>query len=247
MPNREQDPPGGGFGPGRKVRTADCRECRIWRGLLRAGLPAAAARPICERMWLHRVRRGQTLYLEGNRATHLYALRRGTVKLLKLDAQGREHVTAVLGSGALFGFEAAFDDIYATGAEAHEAGELCLIAADELRELMRELPGFAFDLAGCLYRRWVGTQQRQAYLANPGARARLAGYLLSRAAGGDGGSPCRVPHELTLRELGGMVGLSPETVCRTIGALRTAGVIEVGAGEILIREPDALLELAAGS
>lgn len=196
-------------------------------------------------MWLHRARKGQTLYLEGNRAAHLYALRRGTVKIVKLDAHGREHVTAVLETGALFGFEAAFDEAYATGVEAHTESELCLVTREELRELMDELPGFAFDLASCLYRDWVSTQKRQAYLANPGARARLAGYLLSRLPD-EGFEPSpRVPHELTLRELGGILGLAPETVCRTMAALRSEGVIEMGSEEIVIREPDALLELAA--
>jgi len=237
--------PRSGVGPGRKVRTADCRNCKIWDGLIQAGLPTPAAQAICDRMRLHRARKGQTLYLEGNRAAYLYALRRGTVKVVKLDARGQEHVTTVLTSGALFGFEAAFDEVYTTGAEAHIESELCLVACEELRELMKELPGFAFDLSRCLYRRWVSTQQRLAYLANPGARARLAGYLLSRLPDTDLEEPPRVPHELTLRELGGILGLSPETVCRTIGALRTEGVIEVRADQILIREPDALLQLAA--
>jgi CRP/FNR family transcriptional regulator len=195
-------------------------------------------------MWLHRARRGQTLYLEGNRAAHLYALRRGTVKIVKLDAHGREHVTAVLKTGALFGFEAAFDEAYATGAEAGAESELCLVTREELTALMDELPGFAFVLTACLYRHWVSTQRRQAYLANPGARARLAGYLLSRLPDGDLEPSPRVPHELTQRELGGILGLSPETVCRTMAALRSEGVIGMGSEEIVIREPDALLEFA---
>ncbi len=105
-----------GLGPGRKVRTADCGQCKIWDSLIRAGLPRASVRAICERMWLNLAKKGQTLYLEGNRASHLFALRRGTVKLIKLDAGGREHVTAILGTGSLFGFEAAFDQAYTTGA-----------------------------------------------------------------------------------------------------------------------------------
>lgn len=231
--------------PGRKVRTADCRECKIWGSLIQAGLPAASVQAICDRMWLNQARRGQTLYLEGNRAAHLYALRRGTVKLIKLDAGGREHITAILNSGSLFGFEAAFDEAYTTGAEAHAESELCLVSAEDLKKLMQEVPQFGFDLARYVYRRLVSTQQRQAYLANPGARARLAGYLVSRLPRDGGEPPLLVPHELTLRELGGILGLSPETICRTIGSFRNEGVIDVVSDQILVRNHHALVQLAA--
>jgi CRP/FNR family transcriptional regulator len=196
-------------------------------------------------MWLNHARKGQTLYLEGNRAAHLYALRRGTVKLIKLDVGGREHVSAILTAGSLFGFEAAFDEAYTTGAEAHADSELCLVSAEDLRKLMREIPQFGFDLARCLYRRLVTTQQRQAYLANPGARARLAGYLVSRLPDEYGEPPLLVPHELTLRELGGILGLAPETVCRTIGSFQAEGVIEVLSDQVLVRDPGVLVQVAA--
>lgn len=233
-----------GLATGRKVRTSDCRSCVIWSGLIGAGLPAASAAAFCDRMWLNHVRKGQTLYLEGNRATHLYALRKGTVKLVKLDAGGREHVAALLETGDLFGFEALFDDAYTTTAEAHGASEVCMAEAEELRALMQELPRFAFDLANCLYRRLEETLQHQACLGNPGARARLAGYLLSRASTGCSARRTAAHPKLTLRELGGILGLSPETVCRTIGAFRSEGVIEIEADRILVQDPVALAALA---
>ncbi len=233
------------LGPGRKVRTGDCRDCVIWHGLLRAGLPATTVRAVCDRMWLNRVRKGQTLYLEGNRATHLFALRKGTVKLVKLDVGGREHVAAILEAGSVFGFEAVFDQAYTTSAEAHTDSEVCLADAAELKELMEQLPRFAFDLAACLHRQLVGTRQRQTYLANPGARARLAGYLLSRTPEGSEAAPLLIHPKLTLRELGGILGLSPETVCRTIGSFRSEGVIEIDSDQILVRDLAALTKLAA--
>lgn len=233
-----------GLATGRKVRTSDCRSCVIWSGLIGAGLPAASAAAFCDRMWLNHVRKGQTLYLEGNRATHLYALRKGTVKLVKLDAGGREHVAAILETGGLFGFEAVFNGAYSTAAEAHTESEVCMAEAAELRTLMQELPRFAFDLASCLYRRFEDMLQHQAYLGNPGARARLAGYLLSRTPENLGGRPPGAQPKLTLRELGGILGLAPETVCRTIRAFRSEGVIEIESDRILVQDRAALAALA---
>jgi len=196
-------------------------------------------------MWLNVARRRQVLYLEGNQARHLYVIRHGTVKLVKTDASGREHVTAILERGNLFGFEAAFDTAYATGAEAHSDCELCMLSAEDLSDLMRSVPSFSLDIARYLHTRLIDTHQRLAFLGNPGARSRLAGYLLWRMPENPDPQPL-VPHELTLRELGGILGLSPETVCRTLGAFQNEGIIAVDAKRIQIRNCDALDRLAAG-
>lgn len=239
------DSPAGRFSPGRKVRSSDCRVCGIWRSLVDGGLPLPAVQAICERMWLHTARKKQVLYLEGNRARHLYVVRQGTVKLLNTDISGREHVTAILERGELFGFEAAFHSVYTTSAEAHSDSELCLLSASDLADLMQSVPSFSLDIARFLHHRLISARQRLAFLGNPGARARLAGYLQWRMAAATD-RPRQVPNELTLRELGGILGLAPETVCRTLRSLHREGVIEVGAGQIQVRDCERLGQLAAG-
>ena len=49
---------------GRKVRSADCRVCGIWRSLVDGGLPLVAVQAICDRMWLHTARKKQVVYLD---------------------------------------------------------------------------------------------------------------------------------------------------------------------------------------
>lgn len=146
-----------------KTHTPDCRNCLFLGSLTEAGLPKATIDGICQRMWLNEVRRRQILYLEGNRSSSLYAIRSGQVKLVKVDASGREHVTALLGSGDLFGIEAAFDQPYATGAEALTDCELCLVSASDLRGLISDTPHFALDLA----------RSPPAFPGRPAVRARM--------------------------------------------------------------------------
>ena len=208
-------------------------------------MPMGSVQAICGRMWLNLARRKQVLYLEGNQANHLFVVRAGSVKLIKTDASGREHVTALLQRGDLFGFEAAFGDAYTTGAEAHADCELCLLSAKDLRDLMRTVPGFSLDIARLLHGRLIRAQQQLAFLGNPGARSRLAGYLLWRMPE-DHGRPPLIPHELTLRELGGILGLSHETVCRTLGAFQDEGIIAVDADQIRVQNTAELDRLAAG-
>lgn len=231
---------------GRKVRTSDCQNCLLLKSLRDAGVPGLTIQTICDRMWLNRVRRRQILYAEGNRATHLFAVRSGRVKLVKVDRSGREYVTGILESGDLFGFEAVFDSAYGTGAEVLTDSELCLASGKELRELMAEAPSVAVDLAQYLHHQLCQTRERQMCLGALGASAKLAGFLLyGLANGGDGGvTDVTVARGLTLKDLGGILGLTPETVCRVRGELQARGIIETLPSGIRVRDADSLHELA---
>ena len=225
-------PPAPSEAPRGKRRTSDCRQCLLLHSLQDGGVPASTVHAICERMWLNRVRCKQILYTEGNGATHLYALRSGRVKLLRVDAFGRAHVAALLGSGDLFGIEAIFDDTYGTGAEALTDCELCLCPSDQIVDLMAQVPRVAADLARYLHQQLSLARDWQVVASAPSAQAKLA-------AGG------RVARDLKLRDLGGILGISGETVCRALTDLRTRGIVETGASGIRVLDVEALRQLAS--
>lgn len=230
----ERDSHGSGPTDGIERLDPECRNCI--RRLVDGGLPAALGEALCRRMWRQYMRRGQVLYVEGNRATHFYAVHSGRVKLVVGDQRGREHITAIMESGDLFGFESLFDEVYEISAETLTDGELCVGDGDRVRELVDQTPAIAIDLARYLHRQLRRTRARQAFLGASSAHAKVAGYIVQRL-GTDGRGPAepRIPHDLTLNELGGMLGLSPETVCRTLGKLKAAGTIELDADSIRIR------------
>jgi CRP/FNR family transcriptional regulator len=215
------------------------------KSLADAGAAASTIQAVCERMWLNRARRRQILYTEGNGATHLFAIRKGKVKLTKVDAAGRVHVTSLLGSGDLFGFEALFDNAYSTSAEALTDCELCLASADQMKQLMTEVTQVSADLARYLHRQVAALRDCQVVVATPGASAKLAGYLLHRLSlQRGGGSDCTVARDLTLHDLGGILGVSPETVCRALAQLKSRGLVETLSSGIRLRDVETLRQMA---
>jgi CRP/FNR family transcriptional regulator len=198
-------------------------------------------------MWLNRVRRRQILYVEGNRSTHLYAIRSGKVKLVRIAGGGREHVAAVLETGDLFGFEAIFDSAYATDAVTLTDCELCLASGPELSDVMSEVPRLASDLARYLHFQLCRTRERQACLGASGASAKLASFLLQGlyARGGGNEKDSAVACDLTLRDLGGILGLSPETVCRARRDLTRRGIIETLPSGVRVRDVESLQRVAS--
>jgi CRP-like cAMP-binding protein len=228
-----------------KQLTADCKNCLLLNSLRGFGLPATTIQAICERMWLNRVRRGQVLYTEGNGATHLYAIRSGRVKLVKVNASGRAHVTSHLRSGDLFGFEALFDQTYATGAETVTDCDLCLASADHLQGLMEQFPRVATDLARYLHVQLSRARERQVAATTPGASARVAAYLIHSLASNGSGEGRRIAaRDLTLKELGGILGLAPETICRVLADLRSRGIVESIPSGVLVKDVDTLRQIS---
>jgi len=231
----------------RKVRTADCRNCLLMSSLRDGGVPASTVQAICDRMWLNQGRKNQILYAEGNGATHLYAIRSGKVKLSKIDPSGRIRVTALLSAGDLFGFEAIFDDAYGTGAEALTDCELCLASADQLTELMAKVPQVSRDLARYLHVQLSRTRERRMVVTATGAPAKLAGYLLHNLSrnGDEVERDPTVASDLTLTDLGGLLGMSPETACRVLSNLKSRGIVEMVPAGIRVCDLRRLRRVAA--
>ena len=231
-----------------KVRTSDCRDCLFLNSLQDGGVPASTVTALCERMWLNRARRGQILYTEGNGATHLYAIRRGRVKLVKVDFQGRAHVTGILGSGDLFGFEALFEQTYNSGAEVMEDCELCLASADHLQLLIEKVPRVATDMAKYLHAQLSRTREHQVAANATGASAKVAAFLLQAAGENRGGCADNgviAAGGLTLKELGGILGLAHETVCRILADLKSRGIVEGLPSGYRIQDVDSLRTISS--
>ena len=229
---------------GSKAHTAGCAKCLFLRSLREGGVTASTVAALCDRMRLQRARRGQVLYLEGNGATHLYAVRSGRVKLFRSDAHGGIRVTGLLGPGDLFGFEALFDEVYASGAEAMTDTEICLASADHLQELLHQVPGMIADFARYLHQQLSLARAQQAASTASGAPAKVAGYLIASASPsarpGAGPGELIAAEGLTLGDIGGLLGLARETVCRVLADLRAQRIVETGASGVKLLDLEAL-------
>lgn len=231
----------------RKVRVSDCQKCRVMWNLRQAKLPVPSIKAILGRMRHGHTYKRQVLYAEGDEATCTFAIRSGRVKLANRSPSGREHVTAVLRPGDIFGLEAMFDIVYSNNAEALGDCELCLITREDLVQLVAENPGLTGDLARYVFHNLSRTRQSHLSLMAAGsASERFAAYLLQNLPhdSADASEPS-VPNDLTLKELGSILGIKLETVCRVRRDLTDRGIIEVQPDIVLIRDLGSLRDLAA--
>jgi len=173
----------------------------------------------------------RAIYVAGEAAEALYKVVSGMVRTVRLLHDGKRQIDAFYSSGDLFGFEPGTS--HTLSAEAVCGCTLVsyrhkgLAMAMHNQELTRQLYRHALD----------GLARAQAHarlLAHAGATAKLAGFLLECSAlSADGRS---ITFSMARHDIADYLGLTVETVSRTLTELRKASFIEfVSARELRLK------------
>jgi CRP/FNR family transcriptional regulator/CRP/FNR family cyclic AMP-dependent transcriptional regulator len=189
------------------------------------------------------------VFREGDPGSHLYLIKSGQVKILRVAAGGGEIVFAVVGAGEIFGELSLFepDGERSADAVALEPTECALLARDPVLAFLLEHPLLLLRMLTSL----VGYIQRKdramaevAFLDIPGRIAqRLVDLAESRGERVGEGVVIRIP--LSQRTLAGMVGASRENVNRALHRFVEIGYISQARGTITVLKPTELRKRAS--
>jgi CRP/FNR family transcriptional regulator len=193
----------------------------------------------------------QGFIAEGDPAEHFFNVTAGTAKLFKLLPDGRRQITGFAGMGHFLGL--AVSTTYAFGAEALEPMKVCRFSRSKLRTLLDDFPAMEKRLLEVASNELVAAQEQMLLLGRKTARERLASFLIARAAM-PSNCPARDPQMAAViklpmmrSDIGDYLGLTVETVSRTLMRFKSEGLIEIPApGDIAIRNYAALEGMATG-
>jgi CRP/FNR family transcriptional regulator, anaerobic regulatory protein len=191
---------------------------------------------------------GATVISESEPAIDLFNVVRGTVKLFKLLPDGRRQITGFLFPGDFLGI--ALNDTYAYSAEAIEPLQLCRFPRKRLEGLLLEMPRLERRLLGETANELAAAQDQMLLLGRKTAKERVATFLvnLSRRAvkRRQPSPPLSIPMSRT--DMADYLGLTTETVSRTLTQLRSAKLIEVTSRDrIALLDIDGLINLIDGA
>jgi CRP/FNR family transcriptional regulator len=184
---------------------------------------------------------------EGEPADYFFNLTAGSAKLFKLLPDGRRQITGFVGVGHFLGL--AVSDTYAFSAEAIVPVRYCRFSRARLRKLLDDFPLMEKRLLEVAANELVAAQEQMLLLGRKTARERLASFLLLQSRQG---LPCgharrRFVLPMTRGDIADYLGLTIETVSRTLTRLRGERLIEVvSQNELVILNPPALVSLAGG-
>lgn len=201
-----------------------------------AGLSTSDAELLQNRSTSVQYGAGHRIFDEGEPARGFYLIHTGQVKIFKLSPRGSEQILAVLGPGQTFAEAAAFlGKGYPASAECLEDSDLIFIEREAIRVLMAKDPDLALRMMAGMalkLRRLVSLVED---LTLRDARGRLCRYLLGLAPTSAAECTVKLPTQQTV--LARLLGLTQETLSRTLKSLREEGLIEsMGGGRLALRD-----------
>jgi CRP/FNR family transcriptional regulator len=207
-----------GFCEGARVRCELCaaREAAIC-GVLAPEELARLARIACSTQ----LAPGETLFEEGEPADQVFTLVEGVLQLCKLLEDGRRQITGFLVPGDFVGL--AFGSDYVYSAEAVTRARLCAFRRAPFLVLLGEYPHLEQNLFARVTSELVAAHEQMLLLGRKTAKERVASFLLRFSARLGGVERFDLP--MGRSAIGDYLGLTIETVSRTLTALRRDGVI----------------------
>ena len=189
-----------------------------------------------------RLRAGETLFYKGNRQTALFAVRAGFLKTCGVLPNGEMRILGYHIMGDVLGLDALATGVHPTQAVALNGCEVCEISIERAERLMAGRHSVALHLRSLLSEQIAHAEERMVALGALSARQRVAGFLLDLADRWSrrGYSPNEFDLCLTRKEIGSYLGLTFETVSRTLSYFGSREWISVAGREIRIRDREAL-------
>jgi CRP/FNR family transcriptional regulator len=193
------------------------------------------------------VEKGRVFIEEGMPASDFFNVTSGTVKLFKTLPDGRQQITGFAGTGHFLGL--AVSQTYSFSAQAIETVEVCRFSRPKLRTLLHDFPALEQRLLETACNELVEAQEQMLLLGRKNARERVASFLMARlddAITCDGATDT-VELPMTRAEIADYLGLTIETISRTISKLKAENKITTpNRDTVVILEPQWLASVAAG-
>ena len=163
----------------------------------------------------------EEIYADGERADCWFKIVSGTVRTCKLMADGRRHISEFFYAGGCFGL----DGVETRAFAAEAIGDVIVMrfnrAATE--RLIDERPELMRRVCNMTLRNLAHAQTRLLLLGRMTASERVASFLLELADQRDVRRTLDVP--MTRNDIADYLGLTVETVCRVLSAMKREGTI----------------------
>lgn len=188
---------------------------------------------------------GQRIHTIGQPFDTLYIVYSGFLKTVLIDEYGNEQVLSFPMRGDLLGVDGIHTRRHASEAVALSNCDLILLPFKKLTALGRTHSELEPAMYGVMSRELVREQAMVSMLGALSAEARVARFLvsLSERFADMGYSSKLFNLRMTRHEIGSYLGLTLETVSRTLSAFNEIGLINVDQRSIGINDADALRSL----
>lgn len=180
--------------------------------------------------------KGEMIFLAGEENNNLYVVHQGLVKITKYSNDGKEQVLRILRPGDFLGEHNLFSNkSLVINAQAVHNSKLCVIEGSNLKELILKYPEIAFKILEEISYRLAKAEELLKNIAIESAEKRVIDLLISL---------CDENNVVTLdmkkKDIASMLGMSAETLSRTLSNLEKNNIIRQSKNKIIILDENYL-------
>jgi len=167
--------------------------------------------------------RNAEIYAEGDSANCWYKVVSGTVRICKLLADGRRHIGEFCFSGDCFGIDSTCERL--SSAESVDDVIVMRFQRNLTEQLIDQTPALARLLRDTMMRDLANAHGRTLLLGRMTAPERVAAFLVEMFERRDRTKSLDLP--MSRIDIADYLGLTIETVCRTLSAFKRDGIIAI--------------------
>src|SRR5271165_3060951 len=189
---------------------------------------------------------GATLFVEGQVCRGVYILCRGRVKLSANSKDGQTLILKIARAGEVLGLSAAVSGIpYQTTAETGQPCQLNFVKRDEFLKFLAGHPDACMHAAIYMSRECQQAYQHIRSFTSSSSSQRIARLMMDWSHDDSGTATTHgIKVALTHDEIGQIIGMSRETVTRTLADFRKHHIAVLHGSTLLIENMSALQQLA---
>jgi CRP-like cAMP-binding protein len=222
----------------RSKHDCDLKSCFFCRLCLKEWLPAIDT----NRKTFH-LRKGETLFEEGDKVTGIYFVYTGKVKVHKKWGD-KELIVRFANQGAIVGHRGlGTDTIYPVSATAIEPVTVCFIDLDFFLTTLRVNHEFTYQLMMFFAEELQLSERKMRNLAHMSVKGRVAQALITLKERFGLTNEGFINIILSRQDLASFAGTTYETVFRIVNELTHDNIITISGKNILITDPEKLARL----
>lgn len=183
----------------------------------------------------------EDIFLEGDDADYGFEVEDGIVCAYRILPDGARHVLSFYFPGDLIGYCSL--DTYAFSAEALTHASVRRIPRSSIERMIERRPDFARKLLKLSVLELAVTRDHLMCMASKSADGKVAAFLLALSRRNEvmGKDPLRLEIPMTRVDIGDYLGLTIETVSRTLSKLRRNGIIDLPRSSLIVLKSRQLL------
>lgn len=194
------------------------------------------------------IQKGDYIFRIDDPLKSLYAVRSGTVKLVRDTDEGDEQILGFYFPGELLGFDAIESNMHRCSAIALETSSFCAFPYNRLEELGQAIPGLQHQMLRLMSKELVLENEMLLSICNKKADERVATFLLnlSQRFSRLGYSASQFKLSMSRQEIATYLGLTIETVSRIISRFQKDGILATERKQVIIEDMERLRKLCVG-